>query len=262
MNAKEKSRSGQNCTGDGEDLTPRIDASDITQAEFSAYAEFREANKVTWFCERDRSNFIHGYRAFAALAASYEIAPNEVLYAQGPRLPGRATIRAKMAAKAAAWTITAVTPEKQPWGVKVEAHTPPVAPIDPGQAVEMSNRFLGWKLPREFSPDSGISFTPHAEAHCWPTGTNLLNASQAKSMFEYCLAGLTAMRLPFEIKPSEIAGLMRFHDCGEDGQDHDVDSETIKALACLGLLHHKSAGRYEETSFGMAVLQGAFSTRA
>ncbi len=55
---------------------------------------------------------------------------------------------------------------------------------------EMVNKFLCWKLPEDFHPDSGISFekkhgheTPH-----WPTGTNILTAEQAKEMFKHCIS--------------------------------------------------------------------------
>jgi hypothetical protein len=55
----------------------------------------------------------------------------------------------------------------------------------------MVNKFLGWKLPNDFLPDAGISFTPYKsqtmnDLH-WPSGTNLLNATQAKLMFEHCM---------------------------------------------------------------------------
>lgn len=57
---------------------------------------------------------------------------------------------------------------------------------------EMVNRFLGWKLPENFSPDGGVSFVKpfvvpaYQKAH-WPSGTNLLNAEQARAMLEYVL---------------------------------------------------------------------------
>ena len=54
-------------------------------------------------------------------------------------------------------------------------------------------RFLSWKLPPDFSPDAGISFapkynngTPEGGRH-EPSGTNLLNAEQAFSMFRHVL---------------------------------------------------------------------------
>ncbi len=50
------------------------------------------------------------------------------------------------------------------------------------------DRFLGWKLPRDFSPDCGISFTPPVNPEWGPSGTNLLSADQARQMFEYVLA--------------------------------------------------------------------------
>ena len=57
----------------------------------------------------------------------------------------------------------------------------------------MVDRFLGWKLPKDFMPDAGIVFiqtkrygydTPH-----WPTGTNLLDAEQAKQMLQHVVGG-------------------------------------------------------------------------
>jgi len=60
---------------------------------------------------------------------------------------------------------------------------------------EIVERFLSWKLPEDFNPDAGISFTPPEELyplienpdHLWPTGTNLLDADQARAMIEYLL---------------------------------------------------------------------------
>lgn len=56
---------------------------------------------------------------------------------------------------------------------------------------KMVDRFLCWKLPKDFGPDAGISFCPryeHESPH-WPTGTNLLHAGQAKEMLEHVVGG-------------------------------------------------------------------------
>lgn len=58
----------------------------------------------------------------------------------------------------------------------------------------MVNRFLGWKLPKDFYPDCGIEFhrigkpsQPNYGRFSYePVGTNLFTADQAKAMFEYC----------------------------------------------------------------------------
>lgn len=54
------------------------------------------------------------------------------------------------------------------------------------QIDEMVDRFLCWKLPKDFAPDGRISFDPSPDAVgneiTWPVGTNLLTASQAKQM--------------------------------------------------------------------------------
>lgn len=63
------------------------------------------------------------------------------------------------------------------------------------QVLKMVERFLGWRLPYDFDPDGGISFQKPQELyplvenprHLWPTGTNLLDAEQARAMVEYLL---------------------------------------------------------------------------
>ncbi|WP_433867062.1 hypothetical protein [Ralstonia wenshanensis] len=51
----------------------------------------------------------------------------------------------------------------------------------------MVDRFLGWRLPDDFAPDCGISFTPLGHPNGWPVGTNLLTAAQAEAMFLHAL---------------------------------------------------------------------------
>jgi len=53
---------------------------------------------------------------------------------------------------------------------------------------EMVTRFLGWKLPQDFNPDGGVTFKPINHPACWPVGTNLLTAVQARAMLEHVLA--------------------------------------------------------------------------
>jgi hypothetical protein len=71
---------------------------------------------------------------------------------------------------------------------------------------ECVNRFLGWKLPKDFDPDGGINFNklPHLhDSHEWPVGTNLFTAIQAKAMFEYVLSGATVeLAAPQQAIPS------------------------------------------------------------
>jgi hypothetical protein len=55
----------------------------------------------------------------------------------------------------------------------------------------MVNRFLFWKLPKNFAPDSFISFdgakhdTWGGYPNSWPTGTNLFDAAQAREMLDH-----------------------------------------------------------------------------
>lgn len=66
---------------------------------------------------------------------------------------------------------------------------------------EMVNRFLGWRLPKDFWPDCGISFDGRKDDKwnknkTWPIGTNLFTADQAKAMLEHVLA--TSQDMPPE----------------------------------------------------------------
>lgn len=59
----------------------------------------------------------------------------------------------------------------------------------------MVDRFLSWKLPENFNPDGGITFrkfynesTPFQGEHK-PSGTNLLDATQADAMVRHMVEG-------------------------------------------------------------------------
>lgn len=63
------------------------------------------------------------------------------------------------------------------------------------QIKHMVNRFLQWKLPKNFNPDGGISFEkigsgPGSAYVREPVGTNLLHAMQADVMVRHMLEGL------------------------------------------------------------------------
>lgn len=64
------------------------------------------------------------------------------------------------------------------------------------QIKQMAERFLGWRLPDDFSPDAGISFKPTFNDHMDPPmrhnpiGTNLLNYTQAEAMVRHLVEGI------------------------------------------------------------------------
>jgi hypothetical protein len=50
------------------------------------------------------------------------------------------------------------------------------------------NRFLGWRVPENFAPDGGVKLDrEYAAKYGSPTGTNLLDAVQARAMLAYVL---------------------------------------------------------------------------
>lgn len=74
--------------------------------------------------------------------------------------------------------------------------------MDKAQIDKMVDRFLGWKLPKDFCPDAGISFKPTKPYEgddygnsWWPIGTNLLTADQARTMIEHMLAETPNVKL-------------------------------------------------------------------
>jgi len=67
------------------------------------------------------------------------------------------------------------------------------------QIKHMVDRFLGWKLPETFNPDGGVSFKRQENRHHhpdappfypMPTGTNLLDATQADAMVRHMIDGM------------------------------------------------------------------------
>lgn len=69
------------------------------------------------------------------------------------------------------------------------------------QIKHMVDRFLGWRLPKPWNPDNGVSYQrpnyAHQPAdHDWPSGTNLFDAGQAEAMVRYMVE---------EMPPAEYA---------------------------------------------------------
>ena len=68
--------------------------------------------------------------------------------------------------------------------------------MNDAQITHMVNRFLAWKLPETFNPDGGVVFKrTHGEGTPYlgkyePSGTNLLNADEAKAMVLHMLDGM------------------------------------------------------------------------
>lgn len=69
------------------------------------------------------------------------------------------------------------------------------------QIRHMVDRFLAWKLPADFRPDAGVSFEPEFNAEYnagrgkppqrhEPSGTNLLDAGQAREMVLHMIEGM------------------------------------------------------------------------
>lgn len=70
--------------------------------------------------------------------------------------------------------------------------------MTPAQIKHMVDRFLGWRLPDNFSPDAGISFKKlfnegtAYQSENRPVGTNLFDAQQADAMVRHMIDGMPA----------------------------------------------------------------------
>jgi len=99
--------------------------------------------------------------------------------------------------------------------------------VDEAQIDHMVHRFLAWKLPENFNPDGGISFKKMFNEHtahpmkAEPSGTNLLDWTQAQAMVRHMIDGLPGCveieRLLANSK-RDAALLARYHEwCRKNG---------------------------------------------
>lgn len=63
------------------------------------------------------------------------------------------------------------------------------------QIKHMVQRFLQWRLPENFNPDCGISYTvpnsePYQSGQLGPVGTNLFCVDQAEAMVRHMIEGM------------------------------------------------------------------------
>lgn len=71
------------------------------------------------------------------------------------------------------------------------------------QIKHMVDRFLSWKLPANFNPDAGISYTRpnyHPDVDETPSGTNLLDAQQAEAMVRHMIEGMPLSTAPDDLE--------------------------------------------------------------
>ena len=112
------------------------------------------------------------------------------------------------------------------------------------QIKHMVDRFLGWRLPENFTPDAGISFKPTFNDHLpvpmkhEPTGTNLFDATQADAMVRYLVEGLpAAVTAP---KPTEewMEAASEINDAIDAAIGRDESGITDEAIAAIIAKHY------------------------
>ena len=119
---------------------------------------------------------------------------------------------------------------------------------------KMVDRFLGWKLPDDFSPDCGISFKKEVSwpNHVYPIGTNLFNATQAKAMFEYCIHYQSDFNLEYTAK--RIRRLLNVMDLPDPSNGND---NTL--MGCLFSLLGQVCGKLESATPSAPIAQQSYA---
>jgi hypothetical protein len=85
----------------------------------------------------------------------------------------------------------------------------------------MVDRFLGWRVPKDFRPDAGISYTRPdypLSMDATPYGTNLFNAVQADAMVRHMVEGAIDWH-PIETSPSDEEVILGLWD-SDDGLNY------------------------------------------
>lgn len=91
------------------------------------------------------------------------------------------------------------------------------------QIKHLVERFLAWPLPNDFTPDCGISFDRGGQYYGpWlvlnkPSGTNLLNASQAEAMVRHMLEDLPASTPALSVVPQSASRMEMMESAPKDG---------------------------------------------
>lgn len=104
------------------------------------------------------------------------------------------------------------------------------------QIKHMVDRFLSWRLPKNFNPDGGISYTRPNYAvgvDATPNGTNLLDADQAGAMVRHMLDGLPpAARQPsFVLRGVPVPALLPGEELRLAPTDRGMLEQVAKRLA-------------------------------
>lgn len=112
------------------------------------------------------------------------------------------------------------------------------------QIHHMVNRFLSWKLPEDFRPDGGVTFTPFyteepMRSRHWPIGTNILSALQASLMVRHMLEDLPnaeeAQALAETAADEHVRQLViAAREAWEDATDAEALQRLDKALEPFG----------------------------
>ncbi len=95
----------------------------------------------------------------------------------------------------------------------------------------MVDRFLRWKLPDDFAPDCGISFTPpfSAVAHVWPVGTNLFTAAQARAMIVHMLGDVGDLARAERERVAQFIE-SRQHEADGDGRGTKELADAVRGM--------------------------------
>ena len=127
------------------------------------------------------------------------------------------------------------------------------APSNEDAIRKLVDRFLGWGLPKDFSPDCGISFKPSDHPNQWPVGTNLFTADQAQKMFEYVLQDALACPRPLVMGEHACRNRKQcWEPCGDLGH-HEEYARTVPSETAPPIQAHSKTEFKRLTAMGANV---------
>jgi hypothetical protein len=108
---------------------------------------------------------------------------------------------------------------------------------------QIIQRFLNWKLPKDFGPDAGITFkTDNAyEGPHWPVGTNLLTYDQVEAMLRDI--GIAKLVEQVETLKAELDRIRRMAGTGSVKNWLKLSDE--EKAKCFAMMVRESSRRKE-----------------
>jgi hypothetical protein len=119
------------------------------------------------------------------------------------------------------------------WKASKNHDAQPAQSVSDAVIEQAVNRFLSWKLPKDFRPDGGVVFIPTKgrgyDSPYWPSGTNLLNAQQAREMLRHVLSAAPEAKAAPSVPSTALKPVINWLRNGCDPLKAAIELELLAA---------------------------------